>query len=265
MIYIVCALHCEAKPLIDNYKLSLEQDAVFPVFSNEQIKVIVAGIGKISTAAAMAYLYARNQELPYCAWLNVGIAGHKRLPLGSLVNVNKISDDSMNWYPVRQENSKQLGVELITVDAPVECYESEALVDMEASAFMATALRFSPVELLQVLKVISDNEENHIDKINKKQVQQLIEKNLGQIRETINWLQMQVDLFAEIYVDSELYQQCVNQWHFSHYQQKQLKRLLQRWQALNENPQFFQVQALSNAKQVLSFVENEVNQMPVEY
>jgi len=265
MIYIVCALHCEAKPLIDNYKLSLEQDAVFPIFSNEQIKIIVAGIGKTSTAAAMAYLYARNQELPYCAWLNVGIAGHKNLPLGSLVNVNKISDSSMNWYPVRPENSKQLGAELKTVDAPVEHYQDEALVDMEASAFMATALRFSPVELLQVLKVISDNEENHIDNINKKQVQQLIEQNLKEISETINWLQMQTNSFVEIYANSELYQQCINQWHFSHYQQKQLQRLLQRWQALNENPQFSQVQALSNAKQVLSFIENRVNQMPVEY
>ena len=103
MINIVCALHCEAKPIVDYYKLSALPNCIFPIYSNEQINVVVSGIGKVDTSAAMTYLFVKTLEHKNSAWLNYGIAGHKSAALGTWFNVNKISEVSsgLNWYPSR--------------------------------------------------------------------------------------------------------------------------------------------------------------------
>jgi len=267
MLYIVCALHCEAKPIIDFYKLSIESEASFPVFSNQHMGLIVAGIGKISVAAAMAYLYARGGEKKHIAWLNIGIAGHRTFPLGCLININKVTDESsqVNWYPARYSELMEQSSSLITVEHPVESYDSLSVYEMEASAFMATALRFSPVELIQVIKVISDNEEHHVERVDKVLVSNLITENLPKIDETIKCLNAQLGQYCETYDDSIIYSQCEKNWHFTQYQKKSLSRLIQRWHALSDNVSFSLISQCKDAKSVIKTLETLISRCSIEY
>ena len=263
MLYIVCALHCEAKPLIDFYHLSAEPDAKFPVFSNEQIKLIISGIGKVSSAVAMGYLYASGNENNYVAWLNVGIAGHKNFPLGSLLNINKVSDAAteINYYPTRLPNINVTSASAVTVDKPAEIYEGSSVWDMEASAFMATATRFTVNELIQVLKVVSDNQDHHVDNVDKSLVKKLIEQNIPEIHEVVIALQNQLEEFKAVYGEDELFKQCLQHCHFSQYQKKSLQRLLQRWRIFNVDANFQLLQQFKDSQAVIEFLQFELEKI----
>jgi len=267
VLYIVCALHCEAKPLIDFYKLSADTDSTFTIFSSQDVKLIIAGIGKVSTAAAMAYLYAKDGEKKNVGWLNVGIAGHKKFSIGSLHNINKVTDavSLINWYPARLPNIDCETSPCITVDTPVDVYKSQSVYDMEASAFMATALRFSSNELIQVLKIISDNEDNHVENINKSMVKALVAKNIEDINAVVFALQQQIHEFSVIYGDNELYLECLEKWHFSQYQKNALQRLLQRWRVLTNDMRLEMLEQCKDSKAVIAFLEDELEQCIVEF
>ena len=54
---------------------------------------------------------------------------------------------------------------LISVDKMNEPYPNNAAVDMEASAFFAVATRYTKAELVQSVKVVSDNSLHGVDQI----------------------------------------------------------------------------------------------------
>ena len=101
MMYFVVALDCEAKPLIAHYRLRRDRNAVgFAVYRNEQIALIVSGIGRVAAATAVGYLQALLGNQRNCAWLNVGIGGHRNYCIGDTYLAHKISLLSSNhWYP----------------------------------------------------------------------------------------------------------------------------------------------------------------------
>jgi len=267
MLNIVCALHCEAKPIIDFYKLSALSDCVFPIYSNEQINLVVTGIGKVDTAAAMAYLFTKTLEQKNSAWLNYGIAGHKNAMLGDWFNVNKITESStaINWYPSRFQNIDCLTASLKTVDNPVSLYEPEKLYDMEASSFMSTALKFSGIELIQLMKVVSDNEESHLVEINKKHVQKLLLKNLDPLISMIAVLQQHKKDFDEIYAVDDFYMNLLEKWHFTQYQKKEVERLIQRWKAICNKDDTDGLEKCQDAKQVIAWYKMQLNEAQVMF
>lgn len=267
MINIVCALHCEARPIIDLYKLSASSNSVFPVFSNEDMNLVVSGIGKVDTAAAMAYLFAKAAQPKTVAWLNYGIAGHKTAALGQWFNVNKITErsTSTNWYPARYQGTNQKSSALMTVDVPISEYDVDGLYDMEASSFMATALKFSSVELVQVMKIVSDNEEHHLDKIDKKYVQKLMQDNITPLIDMIELLAEKSKEFHAIYGVDSMFEECLGKWHFTQYQQKELERLVQRWKILGDKSRLEQLKKCIDAKQVIGWFKAELAQVAVEF
>lgn len=267
MINIVCALHCEAKPLITHYRLSNVVDAVYPTFEKQNIRLVVSGVGRVSMASAMGYVFAKYGEIKNQAWLNYGIAGHKVSALGTWYNVNKIREVATDqcWYPSRFSKNSMDTSGLKTVDLPVSEYAAGQLYDMEAAAFMATALKFSSVELVQVLKLVSDNEISHVNNINKKQVQALFDGNIDGLVAMISVLQVKADAFSAIYSEDALFVDCLSQWHFSEYQKKALERLIQRWRSFEDvksQETLFQCQ---NAKQVMLWFETRLNEVSVEF
>ncbi|HFE37281.1 MAG TPA: hypothetical protein ENK06_02525 [Gammaproteobacteria bacterium] len=254
MINLVCALHCEAKPIISHYKLSKIPDAVFPIFENQQICLVVSGVGKVNTAAAMSYLFVKKQEKKNNPWLNFGIAGHKAAATGCWFNVNKVTDavTGVRYYPMRYPLFNCSTVALKTMDKPQDTYEAEVLFDMEASAFMATALKFCSVELVQVMKIVSDNEHNHINCIDKKYVNTMIQNNLAPLIEVISFLQKKSEMFDEIYHLDDMFLYCLKKWHFTKYQKNELERLIQCWRSLGDKNAPDQLKACQNARQVIA-------------
>ena len=215
----------------------------------------------------MAYLFVKTGEQKNNVWLNYGIAGHKKFTLSEWVNVNKITEAStkLNWYPSRVKKNQCLTASVETVDMPVSEYEPDSLYDMEASAFMATALKFSSIELIQVMKIVSDNEENHLDDINKKQVQKLFNNNLDPLIKIIDLLQEQKNIFDDIYKEDKLYQDCLEKWHFTEYQKNEVERLIQRWNLLGKADQTVQIEKCKDAKQLILWFKDQLDKASVVF
>ena len=84
IICITTALKSEALPIIEAFNLKpIQGYPLFPIWQNEKIKLTVSGIGKVKAAAACGYLAGIYQDEDIYGWLNVGIAGHKSLPVGT--------------------------------------------------------------------------------------------------------------------------------------------------------------------------------------
>src|ERR1700761_8244047 len=101
MIAIVTAFHSEAKPLIEYFKLKTQMtQAPFPIYQNENMHLIISGLGKINAALAVGYLQAILQT-PNIVWLNIGIGGHRSMEIGTAILAHKVIDESTarSFYP----------------------------------------------------------------------------------------------------------------------------------------------------------------------
>jgi nucleoside phosphorylase len=233
-IYIFTALPCEAKPLIAYFKLKKEMAiSPFAIYTQGSLVLTVSGIGKSAMAAAVAYTMALFPADSLAVMVNIGVAGHKNYDLGVLLLAEKIIDQESKkaYYPQLVAQVSCLTECLTTVAYPQLHYETDSLYDMEASAFYETAVRFSSSELIQSLKIISDNEHSSIEKITPVKVSAWIQKQLGEITSHIKRLQILASQHKHVELDE--YLQMIQQWRFSSHEKLQLKRLLIRWQILS--------------------------------
>ncbi|HOA31897.1 MAG TPA: hypothetical protein PKM70_08225 [Clostridia bacterium] len=93
MIYIHTALSVEASPIIEGFKLKKDMDTKeFQVFGNEDVILIVSGVGKVKCAMGIAYLFGKYGVCEKDILLNVGYCGSSNLdvPLGTLKLANKV-------------------------------------------------------------------------------------------------------------------------------------------------------------------------------
>jgi len=233
MLNIVTALACEAKSIRRYYDLSSDTGKrAFPIHKNENIRLIVSGVGKINAAAAVAYLYANDKERSD-AWLNIGIAGHPVLDFGSLVLINRITDQTTqaSWYPPVVYKHNVSTSALLTVDKPETDYQGESAFDMEASGYYPIATRFATGELVQCVKIISDNSLQDTQSINASKVEELIADNMERVDRVIRALtDLQGTLPGHQTNDFE---SLISTWRFTATQRHQLNRLLQSCRVRN--------------------------------
>jgi len=267
MIHIVTALPCEAKPLIRHYRLNGRQaENGFRIYENSDMRLIVSGIGKIAAAAACAYLQGQTTDRQH-AWLNVGVGGHRSLPIGELLLANKITDagNHVSWYPPLVFKAPCPRLALRSVDSPDTEYRDDCVYEMEAAGFYATACRFSSMEIVQVCKIISDNRAHPADKVTPPRVDAIITARLDMIDALIQALNTQQALLAQQTAPAAL-NLFMEKWRFSVSQQHQLQRLLQRWQARNgetADPQMFA--AAHNGKAVIKQLQQQIEQHPLRF
>ncbi len=267
MIHIVTALPCEAKPLIRHYRLNGRQaENSFRIYENGDMRLIVAGVGKIAAAAASAYLQGQAANSLH-AWLNLGVGGHHSLPVGELVLASKITDatNNTNWYPPLVFKAPCQRRALLSVDSPDTEYRGDCVYEMEAAGFYATTCRFSSTELLQVCKVISDNHAHPADKVTAPHVEEIITARLEAIDEIIQALNKQLKQLEQQTTPAVL-NQFLERWRFSVSQQHQLQRLLQRWQARSgETPEPQMFAAAHNGKAVIKQLQQQIQQQPMRF
>ena len=174
----IVALSCEAKPIIDELRLTKQfSPTPFPVFRNDFHRLVVSGIGKVAAAAATGFLLGSSstkQEVQ--AYLNVGIAGHGTLQTNTAFIASCISDDQDKaiFYPPQIIDSDFEHSRLCTCSNPNQKYEKGLGFDMEAHAFYSIASRSATRELIQVLKVVSDNEGRSLESIQPTMVKEYI-------------------------------------------------------------------------------------------
>jgi hypothetical protein len=188
----VVALQAEARPLAERFGLEALADGhAFHVYRGERGWAIVAGQGKVSAAAATAYLHLLAGGTTGQAWMNVGIGGHSQRSVGDAFIAHKIQDaaSGVAWYPPLVVDLPCPTAPVLTVERMEEEYAPPWVHDGEAAGFYPTACRFSTSELVQSFKVISDNPESTLERSPSASfVERLIRENLDRIESFANAL-----------------------------------------------------------------------------
>jgi len=122
--------------------------------------------------------------------------------------------------------------ELISVDVPETVYRENSAYDMEGSAFYGVASRFVSSELVQIVKIVSDNLDNPSGEITKNKTQVWVTDNLTTIAAIVDQLQSITFDYNLIYALSSQYLRLVEKVHLTASQQVQLKNLVSRFHAL---------------------------------
>ena len=227
MLIWVCALHCEAKPVIDYYRLKKShEERAFDLYRGDDMLCIVTGIGKLASAAACAWVAARCDNEAALAWINLGVAGAAEHELGTLFLVNKIvdADNGQSYYPAPAVNTSLTASACLTLSLPSDEYRDDTLFDMEASGFIYSALRFSSAELTQSLKIVSDNRRQQTGK-NRQQVSELVQANIESIERQAAGLQRLKQQLAALEIPPDCWQRLLSLAHFSQTQRSRLRVL----------------------------------------
>lgn len=192
MIYLVTAVHCEARPLIEHYGLKrADEYRPFQVFAGEGVALIITGMGKMKSAVATASLLARGNGGSEDLAVNIGICGSKNreVKLATPILVHQIIDGETDerFFPdllfdhrlpegslethhriIRQEDIGRLRADF---------------VDMEASGFYQACQPYLAPHQIHVIKVVSDYLEP--EGLHKDFILSCISKNLKSIGEFI--------------------------------------------------------------------------------
>ncbi|MCF7970774.1 MAG: hypothetical protein K9L22_06360 [Methylococcaceae bacterium] len=259
--YFFAALPCEAKSLIEHFKLKKELSvSAFTIYRGANITLTVTGLGKSAMAAGVGYTLALFPAVSLPVMLNIGIAGHKNHVLGTVFVAQKIIDRDSNrsFYP-QLVTPPPCATQLITTVSQAQLnYSADMLYEMEASAFYETAIRFSSSELIQCIKVISDNEDNTSSQIKPAQVSEWIKNALPIIE---NYCQQLTKLASLVQTTDIMgYTEIISQWRFSSSEKMQLQSLLNK-RALLTSCKTLDLTALAPAtgKAVLNLLRNEID------
>lgn len=261
MICIEVALKAEAQPLIEALDLKpLSGNHLFPIWENERIKLIVSGVGKIKAGAACSYLAGVHRDEDIYGWLNVGVGGHATHPIGTPHLIHKIIDAGRksSFFPSFTFTPPCNTEVCLTVEKPEHAYESDVIYDMEAAGFYAIASKLSPLEMIHVFKVISDNQKCPAHEINKQQVHKLIADHVDLIQTILKEMEGLIEEIAP--VNLPFLDACLKKWHFTTCETHQLKDLLSRWHLLCPDQVLLSQDFLAqkNSKEVLHYLEEHL-------
>ena len=184
-INIVVAMKREAFPLISYWDLKENRDKFYSN-KKKKINLIISGIGKKKSEKATKYLAEKTNKNSF--FVNIGIAGHKDYNLGEITLVSKVTDNKTkyNWYPSLLWKTKIKKTPLITVGFPKIRYTTNHLYDMEASGFFKGAREFVGPEMVQCIKIISDNKKSSILNISSNKIENWILSKIDIIDKLVN-------------------------------------------------------------------------------
>ena len=102
----------------------------------------------------------------------------------------KITDNKTkyNWYPSLLWKTKIKKTPLITIGFPKIRYTTNFLYDMEASGFFKGAREFVGPEMVQCIKIISDNKKNSILNISSSKIENWINNKITIINKLIKFI-----------------------------------------------------------------------------
>ena len=269
MLHVLCALKPEARPLVDYFELRpLPKTGPFRVYQNLEagITLTLSGVGKSAAGLAVNFTHDHFAADKSHAWLNVGIAGHADLPTGRAVTLNKVTDAATGqaWFPSRVFPTSLPAFELLTLDEPCREYRAE-LFDMEGAGFFRAVTRLATLELVHIIKIISDNATRPMEEINGTGVSGLITENLALVGEDVRQLQRLSREERSLAATGEEFEAVVSSWHFTTCQRHRLKTLARKWQALHpgETSLAKALAGCTSAGQALERLEHELDKTPV--
>ena len=267
MLHLLCALKPEARPLLDYFDLRPEPGAA-SIYRNPEtnISLTLSGPGKSAAAAAVARVAAYLEADRSHAWLNLGIAGHRDLPLGQAVIVKKVTDAAtgQTWFPSCAFATKLPACDLLTLEQPDAGYRKE-LFDMECAGYFQAVTGIATLELAQSVKIISDNAAQPMQGVNSKLIDRLVRQNLPEIEKIMQQLLALSAQQRRLNAPGPDYHALNERWHFTVSQQHQLRRLLSKWQALHPGDTKLadRLSREKSASAVLRTLRDELDKTPI--
>ena len=174
MLYIVTALKSEAQAYVDKYSLTKSKLALYTLFSNANISLIVSGVGVVNARLATQTLINQYDITDDDVYLNIGICGaYKEHKIGSLLEIGSINYDEMTYM---FDNSLK---EITCVDEAINNEDSHKIVDMESYGFYDAVSHNPAIRNFYILKIVSDHFEP--EKVTKDGTKKLISKNIDTI------------------------------------------------------------------------------------
>lgn len=258
MIQFVIALHCEARPIIQHYRMKLcGRHGRAQFFQGERTRLAVTGVGSLSSAIATTAMGERFQSTD-SLWLNIGICGAADASIGDTFLGNKITSDYSPeaLYPQLAGTSPWRGAAIRTLSAPSNCYETDQVFDMEAFGFYTAALSFSTSERIQCIKVVSDNSSapagEHFDKA---EISDLVESQIPNIEA---FLTNTEKLGAENHIEAwatELQDSAEKRYSLTETERHQLLKRVRQLDALFTESEASDLQTLLNEPEKNLFLE----------
>ncbi|MBS41310.1 MAG: hypothetical protein CMM83_06300 [Rhodospirillales bacterium] len=259
----VIALHAEARPIIEAYRMKIfSNELIFPVYINHETghALVISGIGTARSAAAATYLKTLLSIENYAAWVNIGIAGFFKEPVGKIYQALKVLNchDNQAFFPGLRLSDYVQGSPLLTVSKPELNFASRVLYDMEAAGFCEVAPLFSCNELTFVFKVVSDTPMTKFNN-SKKFVKGLLENNM----EIISKLLMQIE---EVVAEEEKrlrmpeeVKEVMAIFHFTESNRHNFEMVYRKWRSTFPDRKFDEVQPPENsAKALINNLEKEL-------
>jgi hypothetical protein len=193
MIYILTAMYYEAKPIISHLGLKRDNDIKrFQVFRNDEVALIISGVGMISSSIAATYLLTQYNVKPTDLFLNVGVCGttNRGIKLGDVFLCHKIinHDSKKTFYPDMlfkhpfKEGVLESFSKVVTKDMTADIKGD--LVDMEGAGACEAAFTFLPPHQINCIKIVSDYLE--VSHIKPEEISDIVNKNIGLI---VEWMQ----------------------------------------------------------------------------
>ena len=265
---IVVALPSEARPLIDLLKLRpVPMPHGLKLYCRGDYRLLISGIGKIASASAVGVLAGMSAVNDRHIWVNVGIAGHQNLPVGSAAIAHAITDvaTQSTFYPSIAFASSIPSAAVHCFDEPTTDYAGAAFCDMESAAFYAAAQRYADTEFIHVLKVVSDNSAADLGALNRDSISRLMEEALDEIFSVIEQLLALDDRHRSSPMPLEIESLC-SKWHFTVTQTAQLRELARRWSLVIDDipwPPMATVESSTTAREVLARLTHVVDSKAV--
>lgn len=263
---VICALASEAQALIEHWRLPSLRERPFRVFGDEHARIVISGVGSHACAAAVGYAAGLREARADDIWLNLGIAGHGTHDLGTALLAARISHHGRDgvWYPSLLFTPPCAVTELETHDSAVTDYPPRACCDMEAAGFMAATSRIANGDLVQVMKVVSDNAESGIAGIERQRVHGLMRDALPVVLNLALRLR-EVAARLPAVTDDDDTASLFKRWHFTHAQGAQLRQLLRRLALLGDGakPSPEAYSSCRDAATVLAALREEVDRLPL--
>ena len=151
MLYIVTALKPEAQAFVDKYKLQKSKLQNYTLFHNENIRLIISGIGvdnaRIATQTLIDTYDITNNDI----YLNIGIcAAPTSYTIGQLLEIGSVAYKNTTYTFNTNKHT-------ITCKDEEATIKQETIIDMESFGFYDAVIHNPAIKKFHILKVVSDH------------------------------------------------------------------------------------------------------------
>ena len=269
-LLIAAALPVELRLLIDHYRATrVEAAGPWSVYINADRSVVLleTGIGSLSAAAALAHAMSHFKIPGSWSVLNVGIAGSGLFPVGQWVLAQSVLDVAANtpYYlrPPRFERIPRCPVRSYAL--PSKDYALPVLLDMEASAVVATAKLFVPLEQIGVVKLVSDNDLGQQQALDKQSVLVMLQENFQLLIPVLDYYHQYSRQQSQATEVKPIPQALLDRIRFSVSHKRRLERLWRSYRVFFPSVVETDFDNFSSAREVIAYLEQRLQGVSVHW